>query len=130
MQGMKQAVATVAVKDVDAARSFYEDTLGLAPVEREGDEALTYDTGSSRLLVYRSKLAGTNQATAVTWVVDEDLEELVRRLEGKGVPFEDYDMPGLTRRGHVHSGGDMAVAWFKDPDGNIHSLVRSSSQKA
>ena len=37
--------------------------------------------------------------------------------------FEHYDLPGMTRQGDLHVAGDMKVAWFKDPDGNIHSLI-------
>jgi len=56
-------------------------------------------------------------------MVGKDLEREVETLKGRGVRFEHYDMPGLTRQGDVHVAGDMKVAWFKDPDGNILSLV-------
>ena len=46
--------------------------------------------------------AGTNQATAVTWVVGDDMEGVVRALKVKGVTFEHYDMPGMTQEGDVH----------------------------
>jgi hypothetical protein len=59
----------------------------------------------------------------VTWAVGDEVESLVRALKSKGVKFEHYDMPGMTRQGDVHIGGDMKVAWFKDPDGNILNLV-------
>jgi hypothetical protein len=73
--------------------------------------------------VYRSKYAGTNQATAVTWVVGDEVENVVRALKTKGVKFEHYDMPGMKRTGDIHIGGKMKVAWFKDPDGNILNVV-------
>ena len=73
--------------------------------------------------VFRSQYAGTSQATAVTWVVGEDMQSVVQALKAKGVTFEHYDMPGLTREGDLHVGGKMKAAWFKDPDGNIHALV-------
>ncbi len=47
----------------------------------------------------------------------------VRNLDTKGVTFEHYDMPDMTHEGDVHVAGDMRVAWFKDPDGNILNLV-------
>ena len=47
----------------------------------------------------------------------------MQALKAKGVTFEHYDMPGMTREGDVHVGGKMKAAWFKDPDGNIHALV-------
>lgn len=74
------------------------------------------------MLVYESQYAGTNKATAVTWPVG-DVEGVTRELKEKGVSFEQYDMPGMTRRGDVHVAGSMKAAWFKDPDGNIHALV-------
>jgi hypothetical protein len=55
--------------------------------------------------------------------VGEDVEGIVSALKGKGVKFEHYDMPGMTRKGDVHAGGGMKIAWFKDPDGNILSIV-------
>ena len=123
MLKQKDAVATVAVKDLQAARDFYERTLGLELVHTEGEEALTYRAGKGQLLVYRSQFAGTNKATAATWMVGEDVEGLVRALKSRGVAFERYDMPGMTVQGDVHSAGGMKVAWFKDPDGNVHAVV-------
>ena len=117
------AIATVAVKDIKAARKFYEGTLGLTHVEGPEPSVATYKPGGSTLLVYESEFAGTNKATAVNWVVGAELERIVQGLKAKGVAFEHYDLPGLTRQGDVHVAGDMKVVWFKDPDGNIHSLM-------
>ncbi|MET3493628.1 VOC family protein [Variovorax boronicumulans] len=117
------AVANLAVKDLAVARSFYEDTLGLAQVDAEGDEVVVYRSGSTRINVYRSAFAGTNQATAVTWQVGTDIERVVAALKAKGVRFEHYDMPDTTLEGDLHVMGDMKVAWFKDPDGNILNLI-------
>jgi catechol 2,3-dioxygenase-like lactoylglutathione lyase family enzyme len=117
------AIANLAVKDLKAARQFYEHTLGLQPVEFEGDESVVYKSGDSVLNVYRSDYAGTNQATAVTWAVGDEVEQVVRTLKGRGVKFEHYDLPGMTRKGDIHFGGAMQVAWFKDPDGNILNIV-------
>jgi catechol 2,3-dioxygenase-like lactoylglutathione lyase family enzyme len=117
----KDAVATVAVKNLDSARRFYEQTLGLTKV-MENEEVLAFTSGKSTLFVYRSQYAGTNKATAVTWVTD-DIEETVNTLKGRGVSFEHYDLPNLSRQGDLHVAGTMKTAWFKDPDGNIFSLV-------
>ena len=116
------AIANVAVKDLDKARRFYEQTLGLVPVHNEGDELIVYRSGNTVLNVYRSQYAGTNQATAVTWAVGDQLDAVVRQLKERGVRFEHYELPGLKREGDVHVGDDMKVAWFKDPDGNILNL--------
>ena len=115
------AVATVAVKDLERAKKFYEDTLGLTKV-MENEEVAAFKTGNSKLFVYRSQFAGTNKATAVTFVA-KDVDDLVRTLKSRGVTFEHYDLPKMTRQGDVHVAGSMRTAWFKDPDGNIFSLV-------
>jgi catechol 2,3-dioxygenase-like lactoylglutathione lyase family enzyme len=125
MLGEKDAIATLAVKDLDAARRFYEGTIGL---KRTGDDDPAYSayrSGSSSILVYRSRYAGTNQATSVTWMVGDEVEDIVRALKAKGVAFERYDLPDTTRRGDVHVTGDQKAAWFKDPDGNIHAIIGS-----
>lgn len=123
MLGNRDAVANIAVKDLEVARRFYERTLGLKPIDTVDDEAIVFRSGKSALNVYRSRFAGTNQATAVTWVVGEDVEDVVRGLKSRDVSFEHYDLPGMTRVGDVHIAGDMKVAWFRDPDGNILNLV-------
>jgi catechol 2,3-dioxygenase-like lactoylglutathione lyase family enzyme len=119
----KEVMATVAVRDLNAAKRFYEGTLGLKLTDQQESEALTYQAGSSKILVYRSQYAGSNKATATTWLIGKDMEKVVQALRGKGVTFEHYNMPGLTLKGDIHEGGGMKAAWFKDPDGNIHALV-------
>jgi Glyoxalase/Bleomycin resistance protein/Dioxygenase superfamily len=123
MLGDKEAIATVAVKDIEAAGKFYEGKLGLKPIPTPERSVRSYKIGSSRLLVYESQFAGTNKATAATWSVGNDVDGVVKDLKAKGVAFEKYDMPDTTRDGDVHVSGPMRVAWFKDPDGNIHALV-------
>jgi catechol 2,3-dioxygenase-like lactoylglutathione lyase family enzyme len=124
MLGNKDAIATAAVKDIATARRFYEDKLGLKPTGTESQETITYKTGGSSLLVYTSQFAGTNKATTVTWGVGEDFDDIVKSLQSKGVSFEHYDgLPNVTREGDVHRSGDYKLAWFKDPDGNIHHLI-------
>jgi catechol 2,3-dioxygenase-like lactoylglutathione lyase family enzyme len=116
------AIATLAVKDLDVAARFYEDTLGLDRGRSEEEEAIAFESGDTVINVYRSSFAGTNKATALTWAVD-DVDDVVRTLKTKGVKFEHYDLPDTRREGDVHVSGDIRVAWFKDPDGNILSVV-------
>lgn len=123
MLGDKDAAANIAVKNLEVAKKFYGDTLGLTQVGSEGSELIIFRSGNSMINVYRSKYAGTNQATALTWVVGNDVGSVVQALKAKGISFEHYDMPDITREGDVHIGGNMKVAWFKDPDGNILNIV-------
>ncbi len=119
MLGDKNAAATLAVSDLQRARDFYENTLGLSVVQ-ETPGAVIYRSGSSVVLVYPSQFAGTNQATAAAWSAGEEFDAVVEALTSKGVQFEQYDdLPDTTREGPVHTMGDLKTVWFKDPDGNI-----------
>ena len=118
----EDVMATIAVKDLDAARKFYGDTLGLKIAADQGG-VLTVESGRSKITVYMSKYAGTNKATSATWVVP-DAEAVVKSLKSKGVKFEHYDdLPGLTRKGDIHVAGSFKGAWLKDPDGNILHIL-------
>jgi catechol 2,3-dioxygenase-like lactoylglutathione lyase family enzyme len=120
MLGNADVVATIGVKDIEVARKFYEDVLGLTVVSEMPEAMLViYRSGSSQLQIYQTELAGTNQATAATWGVS-DIGAVTEALRGKGVSFEHYpDMPDVTLEGDVHVWEGQKVAWFKDPDGNI-----------
>jgi catechol 2,3-dioxygenase-like lactoylglutathione lyase family enzyme len=125
MLGEKNASANIAVKNLETARKFYEGILELQKIDSVGQEVVVYKSGYSNVIVYQSQYAGTNQATAMTWGVGEDIESVVQGLKDKGVSFEHYDMPNTKLEGdiHVHGNGNMKVAWFKDPDGNILNLI-------
>ena len=123
MLGNSDAMATIAVKDLEAARKFYEEKIGLKRGENQ-QGVLTFKSGKSAIVIYVSQYAGTNKATVATWAVP-DAETEVASLKSKGVTFEHYDLPGLTRKGDLHVAGSFKGAWFKDPDGNIlHILSR------
>lgn len=112
------------VSDMTAAKKFYGETLGL----KEGDSDPSgmgkfYHSGSTRVMVYQSKFAGTNKGTAANWDVD-DIQAVTKELAGKGVKFEHYDFPGTTKEGDVHVWGDIRSAWFKDPSGNILGITQ------
>jgi catechol-2,3-dioxygenase len=118
----RDAAATIPVKDIEVARRFYQEKLGLQPSPSDEESVLLYKSGRSTVMVYESQFAGTNKATAATWEVG-DVEREVQILKDKGVAFEHYDMPEMTRRGDVHVAGKTKAAWFKDPDGNILAIV-------
>ncbi len=83
------------------------------------DDVLSFKTGGSTLVVYKSGSAGTNKANAVVWSVGSDFDTVIDELRGNGVTFEEYPDMGMEIRDGVHLAGDFKAAWFKDPDGNI-----------
>ena len=124
MLGRKDAAATIAVTDVERASDFYENTLGLTPVQ-DVPGAMLYKSGNSMVLVYPSEFAGTNKATAASWAVGDDFDAIVEDLRAKGVTFEQYDLPDTIREGDVHILGEFKAVWLKDPDGNILNLTNT-----
>lgn len=97
---------------------FYGEVLGLVVVD-QNKNGVWYQAGSSRIALYASEFAGTNQGTAAIWEVD-DPKAAVKSLRARGVKFEKYDdVPGAKRIGYIHKMGDFEAAWFRDPDGNI-----------
>lgn len=125
MLGKADATPMIAVKDIDRAKQFYKDKLGLKPIQEMGDELFMLKSGDTKLSVYKSEFAGTNKATALTFDVD-DIASEIRELKDKGIRFEHYDVEGLTADGDIYSAEGMKMAWFKDPDGNILSLVQEA----
>ncbi|HVI60862.1 MAG TPA: VOC family protein [Candidatus Saccharimonadales bacterium] len=121
MLGDNEVCATIAVKDMAAAKKFYGETLGLKAGKEDGG-GVFYTSGKGGVFVYESPSAGTNRATYAAWMVD-DVEATAAELKGKGVKFEQYDdLPG-ERHGDIHVMGDIKSAWFTDPDGNILNIV-------
>jgi predicted enzyme related to lactoylglutathione lyase len=111
--------ANVPASDLERAKAFYADTLGLSPVsENPGGVVYTTDGGTSFFL-YQTEFAGQAGHTIAQWHV-ADVAAEVAELRAKGLEFEHYDMPGTTWEGDVASMGDMGrAAWFKDSEGNI-----------
>ncbi len=112
-------VATLPTSDLTKARSFYEDTLGLA-VKNDLTGAVTYTCGSGNLFVYESAYAGTNKATSVTFDVPAaEFDAEVAELRDKGIEFATFETEGVEWNDGVASMGGMRAVWFTDPDGNI-----------
>jgi catechol 2,3-dioxygenase-like lactoylglutathione lyase family enzyme len=124
--GERPFYANIPVKDLQEARRFYENTLGASPVH-EDEGFLEYRTGDSRFGLYPNQdAAGSAQHTLGTFIV-EDIETTVTELRSRGVTFEEYDMPGLKTENGVAQIGADKVAFFKDPDGNILSVVEKNA---
>ena len=87
MLGRTDATPMIAVKDIDRARKFYEDKLGLKTKDEWGGEGVTLKSGDTLINVYRSEFAGTNKATSLTFQVD-DVESKYRQLSERGLRFE------------------------------------------
>jgi len=118
----KASSAIVAVIDIDKARHFYSDVLGLELKDDGMEGVLVYMTGATHLVVYPSDTAGTNRANAVVWDCGDDLVPIAAELRAKGVTFERYEMDDVTFKDGVHDAKGFKMVWFKDPDGNILHL--------
>ena len=111
--------------DLERAKRWYSEKLGLDPVRELDYGDVEYQTGGVRFLIYQTELAGTNEATAASFVVD-DFDEVIASLRTSGVLFEDVDFGefGATVDGVIESpDGSNKSAWFKDSEGNILSLT-------
>lgn len=117
MLGDANAVATIAVKDLEAGKQFYGQTLGLE-LKEENKGGVSFKSGNAEVFIYQSETAGSGEATCASWKVD-DVAAAVEELKSRGVTFEHYDLPDSTREGDVHVMGEAKAAWFKDPDGNV-----------
>jgi catechol 2,3-dioxygenase-like lactoylglutathione lyase family enzyme len=119
-----EASAMIAVTDVSQAKSFYGNTLGLN-IGEERPTGLRFECGRGTfIIVYPSPSAGTTRSTVAGFQVD-DLDATMADLRSRGVKFENYDSPGLKTKDGVAELGPhrVRVSWFKDPDGNILSIV-------
>jgi catechol 2,3-dioxygenase-like lactoylglutathione lyase family enzyme len=112
--------ANIPVSDLDRARDFYADKLGLVPTREIPGIQLTYRTGAdTTFYLYLTDYAGQAGHTLAQMHVD-DIENTVHDLQAKGVTFETYDMPGITWDGVIAAAPEMGkAAWFKDSEGNI-----------
>jgi catechol 2,3-dioxygenase-like lactoylglutathione lyase family enzyme len=116
--------ALLAVSDLDRAKRFYEQQLGLVAREEE-EEAVRYPCADGTAIgVYLSpENAGKSPATLAGWFVD-DLDQTMAELASRSVVFEQYDQPGLKTDEHgIFDGGRFKAAWIKDPDGNTIALT-------
>jgi catechol 2,3-dioxygenase-like lactoylglutathione lyase family enzyme len=118
-------MAMLPASDLDRARRWYEEKLGLRPAQELAEqEILVYDG----FLVYRSQFAGTAKNTAAVWLVEPG-SPIFDELRERGVRFEQYDMPELTWRDGVATGpGDTRAAWFTDSEGSILSITEVPAQ--
>jgi len=118
------AYPVLPAEDLERARSFYAEMLGL-PIEDMGDGQFIVTAGSgTRILVY-ARPRTTAEHTVLTFVVD-DLHAVMADLKGRGVVFEEYDLPGLKTVDGVAALGEELAAWFVDSEGNILNVAQMS----
>lgn len=115
--------AVLPASDIERARRWYAEKLGLEPVSTNPFGDLRYESGGAHFLVYQSELAGTNQATAAGFSL-EDFDQFVDFLRSNGVAFEhvDFGEMGATVDGVITTPDGRKAAWFKDSEGNIFAL--------
>src|SRR5690348_13512858 len=107
---------TIPVKDLERAKKWYADKLGLTPKEDRVDGVL-YVSGSTQFLIYPTQFTGAQHTLGGFDV--KDLDKVMKDLRGRGVKFEEYDLPGIkTEKGVATFGQNDRGAWFKDSEGN------------
>ncbi|MFJ3621514.1 VOC family protein [Streptomyces iakyrus] len=123
MFGTTKAFSGFSVDDIEAARAFYADTLGLRVSEANG-MLILHLAGDRDTLVYPKPDHTPATFTILNFPVD-DIEAAVDELAGKGVRFERYDHLKTDDKGIFRGGGPL-IAWFTDPAGNVLSVLQES----
>lgn len=110
------------VADYDRAKRFWEDKIGLEVEDVPGmpGNGMVKVGHGTQMLLYESPLAPPRN-TVAGFIVD-DVDGTVAELRGRGVLFEEYDMPGLKTEGGIARNGSMKSAWFKDSEDNIIAI--------
>jgi catechol 2,3-dioxygenase-like lactoylglutathione lyase family enzyme len=116
MLSATMVVATLPVSDLESAKGFYRDTLGLELLWENPASARFRCGKVSELSIFKRPATLTEHTLAHFEVTD--VEAAVRDLEAKGVAFIDYDEGPLKTTGHIAQVGPARGAWFHDPDGN------------
>jgi catechol 2,3-dioxygenase-like lactoylglutathione lyase family enzyme len=117
-------MAVLPAKDINRAKDFYRDKLGLEPSETPEDDTVMYRGGNgTSFLVYQTENAGTAKNTQMGWESD-NIERDMEELRGRGVTFEDYDFPGLKTENGLATGSFGKGAWFLDSEGNILNITQ------
>jgi catechol 2,3-dioxygenase-like lactoylglutathione lyase family enzyme len=113
----------LAASNLDRARAWYSEKLGLEPYRDYDGELLVYRSGETHLSIYVTPSAGTARNTVAEWHV-EDLRAEVAALRARGVVFEEYDLGTLRTIDGIATDSDGSLnAWFIDSEGSILGLV-------
>ena len=122
-----RAFGSFAVDDIAAARTFYGETLGLdvEEVETAGGLLSVSLAGGGRLMIYPKPDYTPATFTVLTFPVD-NIDKAVEQLTGAGIRMDRYDGFDQDDKGVDRSGLGPAIAWFRDPAGNILAVVEDS----
>jgi catechol 2,3-dioxygenase-like lactoylglutathione lyase family enzyme len=126
--GNRKIIAFVTIVDVERAKQFYRDTLGLTLVREEPPFALVFDANGIMLRLGMGKERAPVTGTVLGWEVP-DAGAAVKELEEAGVHFERYDFLKQDEQGIWTAPSGARVAWFKDPDGNVLSVSEHPESK-
>ena len=114
--------AYIPTSNLQRARRFYEQTVGLKPGEEYGGGVIYRCGSGTEVFMYQTPNAGTSKASQAFWQV-ADIEAEVAELKGRGVVFEEYTFPGMKMTNSIATGGGAKTAWFEDSEGNIMALT-------
>lgn len=115
-----KAFSSFAVNDLNRAKQFYAETLGVKV--RESKEGLELHPGNTDVFIYPKPDHQPATFTVLNFLV-KDIESAVDELKQKGVSFEQYEGEIKTDEKGIHRNGGPTIAWFKDPAGNILSVI-------
>ncbi len=111
---------TLPVVDLKRSEKFYQEKLGLKLLREDPSPGATLGAGGCELYIYQRAPTKADHTVAAFRV--DNVEASVKELRGKGIKFEEYDMPNLKTRDGIFSMDGYRAAWFKDPDGNIVAI--------
>jgi catechol 2,3-dioxygenase-like lactoylglutathione lyase family enzyme len=127
MLEQSEAFSGFAVPDIAKAKEFYSKTLGLKVSEDHGVLTL-HLAGGNNVLIYPKPNHVPATFTVLNFPVD-DVDRAVDELSKRGVRFETYDMPDIkTDKKGIMRGRGPTIAWFKDPAGNILSVLETTEK--
>src|SRR5215467_105503 len=120
-----QAFSSFSANDIDAAKNFYGNKLGIDIDDRKG--MLTLNLAGNKVLIYQKTDHTPASFTVLNFPVD-DIEEAVDELTAQGIKLERYNVPGLTPDAKlIYRGEGPPIAWFKDPAGNVLSVIENGN---
>lgn len=120
------AEATLPAKDLDRARTFYSERLGLEPTT-EDRQGIHFVVGGTRFRLFRSGGSASGAHTQLALMV-HDIDAHVQSLRDRGLSFEEYDYPNLKTVDSIADLGYARAAWFKDSEGNLLGIAELTSR--